>query len=364
MYVTEELAREIFNDDIEIKEVEGEKYATKFETDEINAFEAIKLGEEIKNGEVKIVKWVVPQRDLPEEVLEYKEENEGWTGRFDEMQAFIYDAEPKFIKILTEEIAKKYIAKKYYDAENVHINDEYKIRFNLKDDNVVKQNLQEDNHILKSPPPPLVDGVAIRIEGLDDVTEREAKNYIDLVVKQIAENVRKNLSSISIIKQEDGHIKLDYVVHHQKFERIRRITGYLVGSMDKWNNAKRAEEADRIKHLGNANLKNSETLSDKNKYGEFTEKITNLIIQEDFHTAYTTAINNPSFNDKDLDFMKEVIKIHGADAQKLQFAVQAITNSKGESPIFMSKLLNDALKTDEYKQAFAREQGKTQEISR
>jgi ribonucleoside-triphosphate reductase len=33
-----------------------------------------------------------------------------------------------------------------------------------------------------------------------------------------------------------------------KFERIRRITGYLVGTLDRWNNAKRAEEADRVKH--------------------------------------------------------------------------------------------------------------------
>lgn len=32
------------------------------------------------------------------------------------------------------------------------------------------------------------------------------------------------------------------------FERIRRITGYLVGTMDKWNDAKRAEEKDRVKH--------------------------------------------------------------------------------------------------------------------
>ena len=32
------------------------------------------------------------------------------------------------------------------------------------------------------------------------------------------------------------------------FERIRRITGYLVGTMDRWNNAKRAEERDRVKH--------------------------------------------------------------------------------------------------------------------
>lgn len=33
-----------------------------------------------------------------------------------------------------------------------------------------------------------------------------------------------------------------------RFERIRRITGYLVGTMDKWNDAKRAEEHDRVKH--------------------------------------------------------------------------------------------------------------------
>ena len=32
------------------------------------------------------------------------------------------------------------------------------------------------------------------------------------------------------------------------FERIRRITGYLVGTMDKWNDAKKAEEHYRVKH--------------------------------------------------------------------------------------------------------------------
>lgn len=39
-------------------------------------------------------------------------------------------------------------------------------------------------------------------------------------------------------KEEDG----------EAFERIRRITGYLVGTLDKWNNAKRSEEKDRVKH--------------------------------------------------------------------------------------------------------------------
>lgn len=33
-----------------------------------------------------------------------------------------------------------------------------------------------------------------------------------------------------------------------KFDRIRRITGYLVGTTDRFNNAKRAEEKDRVKH--------------------------------------------------------------------------------------------------------------------
>ena len=33
-----------------------------------------------------------------------------------------------------------------------------------------------------------------------------------------------------------------------KFERIRRITGYLVGTLEKWNDAKKAEERDRMKH--------------------------------------------------------------------------------------------------------------------
>ena len=33
-----------------------------------------------------------------------------------------------------------------------------------------------------------------------------------------------------------------------KFDRIRRITGYLVGTTDRLNNAKRAEERDRVKH--------------------------------------------------------------------------------------------------------------------
>lgn len=42
------------------------------------------------------------------------------------------------------------------------------------------------------------------------------------------------------------------------FERLRRITGYLVGSLDRWNDGKKAEEAARVKH----------TISEKQKVEE------------------------------------------------------------------------------------------------
>ena len=35
-----------------------------------------------------------------------------------------------------------------------------------------------------------------------------------------------------------------------RFERIRRITGYLVGTLDRFNDAKKAEEHDRVHHTG------------------------------------------------------------------------------------------------------------------
>ena len=43
--------------------------------------------------------------------------------------------------------------------------------------------------------------------------------------------------------QENGKVG-----ENVKFDRIRRITGYLVGTTDRFNNAKRAEERDRVKH--------------------------------------------------------------------------------------------------------------------
>lgn len=61
------------------------------------------------------------------------------------------------------------------------------------------------------------------------------------------EKYGKEPKRISI--QVDGdEVALDYTFDAKPFERIRRITGYLVGTTDRFNNAKRAEEHDRVKH--------------------------------------------------------------------------------------------------------------------
>ena len=50
------------------------------------------------------------------------------------------------------------------------------------------------------------------------------------------------------IKVDGDFVELSYDFGVVPFQRIRRITGYLVGTLDRFNNAKRAEEHDRVKH--------------------------------------------------------------------------------------------------------------------
>lgn len=49
------------------------------------------------------------------------------------------------------------------------------------------------------------------------------------------------------IEIDGEYVNLD-MHYHDPFARIRRITGYLVGSLDSFNDGKRAEERDRVKH--------------------------------------------------------------------------------------------------------------------
>ena len=90
----------------------------------------------------------------------------------------------------------------------------------------------------------LVDGVKVTSIGLDDFTEEEAKKYIDYV----RERVENPLQTLEVKLCDDGQVDLNYKTKGEKFERIRRITGYLTGDLNSWNNAKRAEEHERVKH--------------------------------------------------------------------------------------------------------------------
>lgn len=71
----------------------------------------------------------------------------------------------------------------------------------------------------------------------------ETKAYVDYLEKKY----NRRLKSLDI--NIDGeYADLKYEFEDVPFDRIRRITGYLVGTMDNWNDAKRAEESDRVKH--------------------------------------------------------------------------------------------------------------------
>ena len=49
------------------------------------------------------------------------------------------------------------------------------------------------------------------------------------------------------VELDGEYVNLTYHIH-KPFERIRRITGYLVGTLDRFNSAKAAEEKARVKH--------------------------------------------------------------------------------------------------------------------
>lgn len=69
----------------------------------------------------------------------------------------------------------------------------------------------------------------------------------ELYVNYLEEKYNRKLDSLNI--HIDGeYVDLHYRFSHVPFDRIRRITGYLVGTMDHWNDAKTAEERDRVKH--------------------------------------------------------------------------------------------------------------------
>lgn len=72
---------------------------------------------------------------------------------------------------------------------------------------------------------------------------------------------------VKLIEEKSGEkAAKDYFDAHAeyfdegKFERLRRITGYLVGTLDRWNDAKKAEEKARVKHSVNSAIDDAERL--------------------------------------------------------------------------------------------------------
>lgn len=76
-----------------------------------------------------------------------------------------------------------------------------------------------------------------------NTTEQETQAYVEYLENKYG----KKIEELKVVV--DGkYVNLDFKFEAQPFERIRRITGYLVGSMESWNDAKTAEEHDRAKH--------------------------------------------------------------------------------------------------------------------
>lgn len=77
-----------------------------------------------------------------------------------------------------------------------------------------------------------------------EMSEDEIKEYIQYVKKKYP---HETLTALTLTI--DGEfVDLHYHLQPEPIQRIRRITGYLVGTLDRFNDAKRAEEHDRVKH--------------------------------------------------------------------------------------------------------------------
>ena len=90
--------------------------------------------------------------------------------------------------------------------------------------------------------------IEVRIKAPDGVviSDKEKNAYIEHIRKN---KPNREIEWVEIVIDEEGFPNLTYSLAPVDFERIRRITGYLVGTTAKWNNGKKAELKDRVKHL-------------------------------------------------------------------------------------------------------------------
>lgn len=88
----------------------------------------------------------------------------------------------------------------------------------------------------------IIDGINITIIG-EELPEEEIREYI----KRGREKYGKHLKGLELHPDGD-EIEIYYDIPPVRFNRLRRITGYLVGDLSRWNDGKRAEQQDRVKH--------------------------------------------------------------------------------------------------------------------
>lgn len=77
------------------------------------------------------------------------------------------------------------------------------------------------------------------------IPQEEQQAYIDYVTAKYPE---RHLTKLTITLVDNEEVELYSEFSSEPFNRIRRITGYLVGTLDRFNDGKRAEEHDRVKH--------------------------------------------------------------------------------------------------------------------
>ena len=80
----------------------------------------------------------------------------------------------------------------------------------------------------------------------DEIPEEEVKQYVARAKSKYGSKVHG--LEIRIDEKDPEFVGITYDMAAVPFQRLRRITGYLVGTLDRWNNGKRAEERDRVKH--------------------------------------------------------------------------------------------------------------------
>lgn len=87
--------------------------------------------------------------------------------------------------------------------------------------------------------------VTFKDGNISDIPEEEVKEYVKYVKEKYPDEI---IDEIIISFDDEGYVKLETHKHSQPFVRLRRITGYLTTTLDRWNNGKKAEERDRVKH--------------------------------------------------------------------------------------------------------------------